>query len=390
MSSKHVFDLMYVESDDDLKIFDEWLESKPVGSVLAVDVETTATQIINTPRLFQIADCDRAFAFDMVKYWDYVADLSKFLKSYKIVAHNGAYDKTVLDFHGFDFMGAKQYEDTFLMSKVLNPMAASHGLKNLSKFYLHYEADEMADDLKNFFRNQGESWDTIPTDEPTYWTYGCLDVIYTARLYQVFKQRLDDNPILDLEYNKRVKLASKLSDATVDGLACVNKDDKYFEYVLNSRIHPHFSAAQKFGDIKIQTPSHHLLEENFLADIIPDPGKIFYKIVVDDSEPTVVVDKIFPESNSLSYIKASTGYPIYCDNDYLYKVGALKEKYEKADAVRFIIVTSNLKCVYADHSNIVFAVDDRNYLDTELEFFRKVLGARRFESYYIDSMAEIL
>ncbi len=185
-----------VETDADADEFAGWL-GRP-RRALAVDTETTGLDIFSPGfalRLVQFGDTESAYVLPADRFARQIADA--LLPPVPLVFHNATYDLLVLDHAGLLVDLSAVYArswDTRILAHLLDPRALSeggtgHGLKMLSAFHVDETIPDGDAALKYVFRENGwkheAGWAAIPIDHPDYVTYAGVDVIATARLFEV-------------------------------------------------------------------------------------------------------------------------------------------------------------------------------------------------------------
>lgn len=172
------------------------------GSVseLFVDDETTGVNPHQGDQLCGIAVYDRKEAY----YFPFrhsggnnldfscMADMQKLLtqKHVTYIGHNYKFDML---FHAKEGIPLPEKTmDTFLMAHLNNENEKSHGLKNLGYKYLGKDAKDeqrkLDEELTLWGYSKGEMWRFPPQKVAPY---ACMDVILTARLYEVLKEKLE-------------------------------------------------------------------------------------------------------------------------------------------------------------------------------------------------------
>lgn len=194
-----------VESVADAEDMLRWLgERRPI---LAVDTETCGLHWWEHPvRLAQFGDSMGAWAMD---FGDWRGLAREVMRTYTgpIVMHNAKFDMHMLSKWGGIRVRPGLWHDTMIASQVLDPLGR-HGLKPLAVKLIHPMADAGESMLADAMSKQGWDWDTVPTDLPAYWAYGCLDTVFTARLHEMFQQRLTAENLMPLyELEMRVVAA---------------------------------------------------------------------------------------------------------------------------------------------------------------------------------------
>lgn len=195
--SGSLVDIHYVEDSSDLDRFEEFLRQP--RRIMAVDTETTGLDIYSSGfglRLVQFGDEHQAF---VLRYDTHRDAIKRALERLPLMLfHNSTFDLLVLD--RFNLIRLEdsfpKSHDTRTLSHLLDPRAESeggigHALKALSTVYVSADAPDSQAELHKIFRKRGwklktgEGWAKIEIDNPTYVLYAGLDVILTARLFEV-------------------------------------------------------------------------------------------------------------------------------------------------------------------------------------------------------------
>ncbi|UGL61854.1 DNA polymerase I [Microbacterium phage Franklin22] len=185
------------ESTADMPAFIAWLNDN-ASAVLALDTETTGLGIFGrgfNVRLVQFGNTREAWVlqWNLFEGWATTA----IRRHKKWVLHNAAYDLQVLNRVAgitIEEMTPKVM-DTIILSKLIEPhRRGGHKLKPLSEEYVDEFALDTADGLTDHFRRLGftkdTGWALIDIHDELYNRYAGLDVIYTARLYEVLAPKV--------------------------------------------------------------------------------------------------------------------------------------------------------------------------------------------------------
>lgn len=188
MSTLDDVELHLVDSFAEAERFMHWLGER--RDVLAVDTETGGLEWWREPlRLGTIGDAQDGGALGWGDWAGVVKDALSRYTNGPIVMHNMKFDTHFLEVNGVQ-LDRSRLEDTMLMAHLLDS-TQSVALKSLSARLIDPRAGGNQSVLRDAMRQQGWTWATIPVDFETYWTYGALDAVLTARLYEQMKPQVD-------------------------------------------------------------------------------------------------------------------------------------------------------------------------------------------------------
>lgn len=114
----------------------------------------------------------------------------------KWAAHNGlGFDKHVARATGYSF-NCRQYDDTLMMSKVIDSSRQSHGLKQLGEMYLGKEATDPTRQLDEAierygYTNKGNVLAQLDTDSDAYLFYAAGDTVLVANLIDYMNKEIE-------------------------------------------------------------------------------------------------------------------------------------------------------------------------------------------------------
>ena len=192
--------IYYPERDADLEPFRDFL-ARP-RRALAVDTETTGLNIYGRDfrvRLVQFGDTEEAWVLRAADFPSAVEDALR--TAPRLVAHNATYDLLALDRVGLgdlDDLYPRTF-DTAILAHLLDPRMESEGgiglsLKRQAAHHVDPDAPDGDKALQAEFRRNGwtkvTGWALIPDDHPDYVRYAGLDVLLTARLFDVLGPRV--------------------------------------------------------------------------------------------------------------------------------------------------------------------------------------------------------
>ncbi len=172
--------LNLVEDHDDACDFMRWLGER--RKILAVDTETGGLQWWRDPlRLVQFGDLTSGWAVSFEEWGGLIKDA---LHRYEgdIVMHNCKFDLRYLERFGCAVKRSRVH-DTRVMGHLLDP-ASMTGLKPMGVRYVDPLLDASQSDLKTTLTRNKWTWATVPWDFGPYWSYGALDTVITAHLYE--------------------------------------------------------------------------------------------------------------------------------------------------------------------------------------------------------------
>lgn len=188
MTALEDVELHLVDSFAEAERFMRWLGER--RDVLAIDTETGGLEWWREPlRLVTIGDARDGWAIGWEDWAGLVKDAIQRYDDGPLVMHNMKFDTHFLEVNGVQVPRGR-LEDTMLMAHLLDS-TQSVALKSLSARLIDPRAGGNQQVLKEAMRQQGWTWATIPVDFETYWLYGALDAVLTARLYEQMKPQVD-------------------------------------------------------------------------------------------------------------------------------------------------------------------------------------------------------
>ncbi|WNO28755.1 DNA polymerase I [Microbacterium phage FlameThrower] len=184
------------ETREDMQEFQDWLSSR-IEAPLALDTETTGLHVFGRAfniRLVQVGDTREAWVLQAALFGGWIEQAIRTHKRWLL--HNAAFDLQALNkVYGITIEEmTPKVVDTIILSKLVEPhRRGGHKLKPLSEEHVDPMALDTADGLTEHFRRLGftkeTGWSLIPIDDELYNRYAGLDVIYTARLYEVLREK---------------------------------------------------------------------------------------------------------------------------------------------------------------------------------------------------------
>jgi DNA polymerase I len=231
-----------VETVAEMQQFETFLAD---NGTLAVDTETTGLDIFTAGfavRLVQFGTATEAFVLALDRHRAAITEALQ--RGHRLIMHNAAYDIMVLSIAGVATVDQlyPRTHDTRTVAHLLDPRgkqdgAIGHSLKALSDKYVDSQASSSQTDLKDIFKENGWTWQTVPVNHELYVTYAGMDVLLTSRLYSVLHAMLDDAGTRLLEFEMRVQAAT-----TRMQMRGMHIDVPYAESLL-----PHFDGLAADG-----------------------------------------------------------------------------------------------------------------------------------------------
>lgn len=235
--------LHFVNSSEEAHKFMQWMGERRPHNALAVDIETgelpgTERENAFSPwrgniRLVQVGDGMQGWAIPW-ETWSGVFYEAMKKHDGPVIFHNVA-------FEGRWFAVKSQWElpwhrvhDTMIMARIINPLESA-ALKVLSAKHIDPYAAALQSSLDTAMAQNGWTWGTIPIDFQPYWSYGALDTVLTARMWELFYEKCGpDGPYYkpyELEMAAR-KIATRMeiNGARVDLEYSQKKYDELLSY----------------------------------------------------------------------------------------------------------------------------------------------------------------
>jgi DNA polymerase I-like protein with 3'-5' exonuclease and polymerase domains len=126
----------------------------------------------------------------------------------RAITHGGIFDDEFLyPVTGKEYWKKEEFEDTFLISKILNPLKGSpNGLKPLTKEHFGVdmiELDELfTDEMKVYLKKQGMGLNFAMLHPREGLEYGCSDGIFTYKLFHTLREKLAPGDLFIYELEK--------------------------------------------------------------------------------------------------------------------------------------------------------------------------------------------
>ena len=180
--------------------------------------------------------------------------LQKLFNTKSVVMHNAKFDLAMLEYH-FNFNFPK-LDDTMLMSYMLNEVPGNHGLKQLAIKHTPYGDYEkpMYDFIDDYCRRNGMlkgdfTWDMIPFD--LIQVYAAMDACVTLRIYKVFAEELDKDPLIRRVYKNLLMPAMRfLKDAQEAGVPFDRKRLEVSQNIMEEDIQQATDRLYEFEEVR--------------------------------------------------------------------------------------------------------------------------------------------
>jgi DNA polymerase-1 len=202
--------LHLIDSAEKATEFISWIGQRRPHSALAVDTETgerpgrpkdhAFSPWHGQLRLVQVGDGEQAWAIPWQEWGGvFYEAMDKF--DGPVICHNIAFEARWFDVQSRWKMPWHRAHDTMIMAHIIDPLG-SGALKRLAALHVDSRSVAMQDTLDTELAKNGWTWGTVPTNFEPYWTYGALDCVLTARLFDLFYTKCGpDGP-----YNKAYEL----------------------------------------------------------------------------------------------------------------------------------------------------------------------------------------
>lgn len=287
----------YVETFEELEAFFRWL-SQP-RRVLAIDTETKGLkywahdQFI---RLVQFGDTQQGWTLS-TRLWRGAIEHTLNTYTGQITFHNMSFDLKALRSDGYRELPLHKLDDTFMMTKLLVPDRRA-GLKYLGEKLIDRRAGVGSLLLDDAFRKQGfkpgseEGWLGIDERTPEYSLYAALDVVLTARLWEMFTPEM---PTLAHAYDTEMTYRSVMDKCEYRGLPI---DLEYTQRLYDKWTTGIDTLTAKLalqGITKPGTPNQiidALLEEGWEPEKFTNTGKVATDRKVLEALPYPVVQDL--------------------------------------------------------------------------------------------------
>ena len=173
----------------DTRVFDGCTASKIVGCCLSPD----GVSGYYIPVRHKIADSGESHPAN-VPWTRFEASMRRLLDSPAVaIFHNGKFDQELLQFNGGDSLGdwddINKWEDTLILTYLLDSRARRFGLKPTAKALLDMEMVELRDLYGPAHKGPLDFSLLDPTWDPAIW-YGCSDAICTYLLFKKIHEQV--------------------------------------------------------------------------------------------------------------------------------------------------------------------------------------------------------
>lgn len=183
--------------------------------------------------------------------WD---ELTRIVENCKVIFHNSKFDSEMLyPVTGKDYWKLEEYEDTFLVAKVISPLK-SHpaGLKPLTQVNYGIEMVELDElftyERKEQLKREGRRYNYAMMHPREGLEYGCSDGIFTYKLWWTLKEKLSDgdqkiynleksfcNVIREMERNRVHLDVERVNQLYVECKAALESTGKYVRDIIESK-----------------------------------------------------------------------------------------------------------------------------------------------------------
>ncbi len=188
--------LRRLDGPDDVPEFLVWLhETLRSGRTMSLDTETGSIKKLWTPlpltgrgfcRLWQVGTSEGGWAVDAQDWHGLIRHAHDLISDAEnpVAFANCKYDQHVFEKEGWAPVPWHRVHDVVVMHRLVRSQQDRHGLKPAAVEELGAWAGAGQAQLSRYFRENGVSWEDIPTTEPTYWAYGIMDVCLTVLLHE--------------------------------------------------------------------------------------------------------------------------------------------------------------------------------------------------------------
>jgi DNA polymerase I-like protein with 3'-5' exonuclease and polymerase domains len=132
--------------------------------------------------------------------WDETWDeITRLVNNCKVIYHNAKFDcEFIYPLTGKEYWKLAEYEDTYLMAKVINPLKSyPGGLKPLTKMHFGIdmvELDELfTEEKKEQLKRNKQKFNFALLHPKEGLEYGCSDGIFTYKIYSALREKLSGN-----------------------------------------------------------------------------------------------------------------------------------------------------------------------------------------------------
>lgn len=278
---------------------------------LSVDTETTGLDIFSPTfriRTLQFGDRNVAYVYRMQSVRDRNAvKLLRLLFARGVNLHNAPFDLLSIDVTGLYPLHLMEdmYHDTRLMCHLLDPRSkmdggVGFGLKEQTAKHIDPSAPDTQNGLKEEFHKIGKTlatgWAAIDTDNRVYLLYAGLDVIFTQRLGDKHRARLNESG-----YGRLARFEHEVQRVTTRmkrrGFRVDVKFSEYLVRKLEQQWLDGLKGVEALGVANLQSPaqvSAELLRRGWHPKEFTDTGKaktdkaVMEKLIEDINTPVEV------------------------------------------------------------------------------------------------------
>lgn len=189
--------LHLVDSVEKAQDFLRWLGERRPHDAIAVDLETgelpgNDKKDAFSPwrgriRLVQVGDGEQGWSIP----WEHWAGVFyQGMNSFEgpIICHNIAFEAKWLSVASDWEIPWQHAHDTMIMARIVDPLSSA-ALKVLASQHIDRMAAQLQEELDIGMAKNGWTWGTVPVDYRPYWSYGALDTVLTARLWEMFYEQ---------------------------------------------------------------------------------------------------------------------------------------------------------------------------------------------------------
>lgn len=221
--------LHLVNSVDKAQELLRWLGERRPHDAIAIDTETG--ELPGRPRdhalspwhgrlrLVQMGDGEQGWSIP----WDewsgvFYEAMDRF--EGPIICHNIAFEARWFDIQSRWKLPWHRAHDTMIMAHIVDPLG-SGALKRLAALHVDSRAVALQETLDTELAKNGWTWGTVPVTFQPYWSYGALDCVLTARLWEMFYEKCGPNGPYSKPYElematRRIVTRMEINGARVD------------------------------------------------------------------------------------------------------------------------------------------------------------------------------
>lgn len=252
--------LHIVDSAQKANDFLAWLSERRPHNAIAVDTETG--ELPGNPRdhafspwhgrlrLVQVGDGMQGWSIPWQEWAGvFYEAMDKF--DGPIICHNIAFEARWFAVQSRWELPWHRAHDTMIMAHIIDPLG-SGALKRLAALHIDSRAVALQDTLDAELAKNGWTWGTVPVNFQPYWSYGALDCVLTARLWEMFYEKCGpDGPYhraYELEMaTRKIVTRMEINGARVDLEYSKKKFDELTSYTESVKTW----AKQTYGGVSI-------------------------------------------------------------------------------------------------------------------------------------------